>query len=184
MNFLIYAHWFMPIRISQMKDHSISVDKAKYSTSIVEKYLYTDTVKAITKLYKTNLPSGMIFTKADTSNSDEQVENLTRKFNIHYRSCIGSLIYLLSTRVDLSFAVHKLETVSSNPSTVHFEGLVHILRYIRYNNNLGFKYYANIDDAPVSDILRQVGIKIENKLMDLSNSSWKDSPDTGRSTGS
>ena len=25
-NFLEYAHWFMTIRISQMKDHSISVD--------------------------------------------------------------------------------------------------------------------------------------------------------------
>ena len=25
-NFLGYAHWFMSIRISQMKDHSISVD--------------------------------------------------------------------------------------------------------------------------------------------------------------
>ena len=29
MNFLVYAHWFMSIRISQLKDHSISVDKAR-----------------------------------------------------------------------------------------------------------------------------------------------------------
>ena len=26
--FLLYAHWFMSIRISQIKDHSISVDQA------------------------------------------------------------------------------------------------------------------------------------------------------------
>ena len=38
-NFLGYAHWFMSIRISQMKYHSISVDQARYSTSIVEKIL-------------------------------------------------------------------------------------------------------------------------------------------------
>ena len=50
----------------------------------------------------------MIFTKEDVSSSDEQVEMLTREYNIHYRACIGYLIYLLSTRVDLSFAVHKL----------------------------------------------------------------------------
>ena len=37
-NFLGYAHWFMSIRISQMKDHSISVDQARYATSIVVKY--------------------------------------------------------------------------------------------------------------------------------------------------
>ena len=36
-NFLGYAHWFMSIRISQMKDHSISVDQARYATSVVAK---------------------------------------------------------------------------------------------------------------------------------------------------
>ena len=107
-NFLGYTHWFMSIIISQMKDHSISVDQAIYTTSIVAKYLDTDTVKTSTQFYKTNLPSDMIFAKSDASTSNEQVEKLTREFNIHYRSCIGSFISLLYTRVDLSFAVHKL----------------------------------------------------------------------------
>ena len=35
--FLGYAHWFMSTRISQMKDHSIPVDQARYATSIVPK---------------------------------------------------------------------------------------------------------------------------------------------------
>ena len=91
----------------------------------------TATVKVSNKFYKTTLPADMIFTKEDVSTSDEQIENLTREYNIHYRACIGSLIYLLSTRVDLSFAVHKLEKFSANPGKVHFEGLVHLLRYIR-----------------------------------------------------
>ena len=70
----------------------------------------------------------MIFTKEDVSTSDEQVESLTIEYNINYRSCIGSLMYLLSTRVDLSFAVHKLGTFLGNPGKVHFEGLIHLLR--------------------------------------------------------
>ena len=45
-NFLLYAHFFMSIIISQMKDHSIYVYQARYYTSIVEKYLDTVTVKA------------------------------------------------------------------------------------------------------------------------------------------
>ena len=49
-NFLGYAHWFMSIRMSQMKDHSISVDQARYATYIVTKYLDTATVKASTKV--------------------------------------------------------------------------------------------------------------------------------------
>ena len=36
-NFLRLAHWFMSIRISQLNDHSVSVDQARYVTSIVVK---------------------------------------------------------------------------------------------------------------------------------------------------
>ena len=101
------------------------MNQARYAPSIVAKYLDTATVKVSTKFYKTTLTAGMIFTKEDVSTSDEQVEKLTREYNIHYRACIGPLIYLLSTRVDRSFAVHKLERFSENPGKIHFEGLRH-----------------------------------------------------------
>ena len=45
------------------------------------------------------------------------------------------------------------------------------------------KYYADLNDAPVTDILRQANIKTKNQLMDFSDSIWKDFPDTGMSTG-
>ena len=79
--------------------------------------------------------------------------------------------------------MHKLAKFSANPRRLHFEVLVHIFRYIRYNNTLGFKYYADIDNSPVSELLRQASIKIENHLMDFSDFSWQYCPDTGRSTG-
>ena len=93
------------------------------------------------------------------------------------------MIYLLSTRVDLSFAVHKLAKFSANTGKVHFEGLVHLLKYIRENKTLVLKYYADLNYAPVTDILRQANIKTKNHLMDFSDSSWQDFPETGRSTG-
>ena len=86
--------------------------------------------------------------------------------------------------MDLSFAVHKLAKFSANPGKVQFEGLVHLLRYIRYNKTLGLKYYADLNDAPVTDLLRQANIKTKNHLMAFSDSSWKYCSDTGRSTGS
>ena len=104
----------------------------------------------------------MILSKADASTSDEQVEKFTREFDIHYRACIGSLIYLLSTIVYLSFALHKLATSLSNPGKVNFEGLVHLLRYTRDNKTLGLKYYANMNAAPLYDLLRQPNIKTKN----------------------
>ena len=85
--------------------------------------------------------------------------------------------------MDLSFAVQKLAKFSVNPGKVHFEILVHLLRYIRDNNNLGLKYYADLNDAPVTDLLRQANIKTKNHLMAFSDSSWQYFPDTGRSTG-
>ena len=59
-NFLGFAHLFMSIIIYQLKDHSISVDQARYATSIVAKYLNTATVKVSNKFYKTTLPADMI----------------------------------------------------------------------------------------------------------------------------
>ena len=77
-NFLGYAHWFMSIRIYQMNDHSISMDRDISATSIIEKYLDTSTVKSITIFHKTTFPVDMIFTKEDVSTSDEKVEKFTR----------------------------------------------------------------------------------------------------------
>ena len=105
MNLLGYEHWFMSIRISQMKDHSISVYQARYATSIVDKYLDIATVKTSTNFYKTTLPSDMIFTNDAVSTSDEQVDKLTREFNInHIFVCyIQSRFYFFITQVSIVF---------------------------------------------------------------------------------
>ena len=73
MDFLGFAYWFVSIRISQLKYHSISMDQARYDTCIVAKYLDIDTVKTSNKFYKTTLPYDMIFTKDYVFTSYEQV---------------------------------------------------------------------------------------------------------------
>ena len=72
-----------------MRDHYIPVDQDIYDTSIVVKYLDTDTFNTSTRFYKTTFPYSMIFTKSDTYTSDDQVDKLTRELNIHYRASIG-----------------------------------------------------------------------------------------------
>ena len=79
--------------------------------------------------------------------------------------------------------MHKLESFPSNPGKLQYEGLVHLLKYIRDNKTLGLKYYAKIEDAPLSDLLIQAIIKTDNQLMLFSDSSCQDLPCTGRSTG-
>ena len=47
MNFLIYEHCFISIRILKLLDNYISVGQARYATSVVTKYLDTDTIRKI-----------------------------------------------------------------------------------------------------------------------------------------
>ena len=105
------------------------------------------------------------------------------EFNIHYRSCIISLIFLLFTRVDLSFTVYKLEMFSSNPGKVNFEWLLNLLIYIRDNTNLVLKYSAGIRYETLSDLLGKSNIKTENQLVAFSGSCWQDCTDTDRIIG-
>ena len=58
-----------------------------------------------------------------------------------------------------------------------------MLIYIRDNTNLGLGFYAKIEYALLSDLLKQASIKIENQLMVLSNSSWEYYPNSSRITG-
>ena len=85
--------------------------------------------------------------------------------------------------MELSFAVHKLAKFSENPGKLHFEGLIHLWKYIKYNKTLGLKYYADMNDAPVTDLLIQANIKTKNHLMAFSDSSWQYFPDTVIITG-
>ena len=85
--------------------------------------------------------------------------------------------------MDLNFAVHKLAKFSANPGKAKFQGLIPLLRYIRDKKTLGLKYYTDLNDAPVTGILRHANIKTKNHLMAFSDSSWQDCQDTVRSTG-
>ena len=58
-----YIHWFKSIRISQLRDHYISLDQAIYATSVVAKYLDTTRIKEDSKYHNTTLYHDMIFTK-------------------------------------------------------------------------------------------------------------------------
>ena len=75
--------------------------------------------------------------------------------------------------------MHTVANFSANTVKVHSEVLVHILRYIRDNKTLGLKYYADMNDAPVYDMLRQASIQNENHFMAFYYSIWQDFPDTG-----
>ena len=61
--FLIYSDYFLPIRISHLKGHFISVDHSRFATYVVSNYLDTFRKKKISNFHKTKLPYYIILTK-------------------------------------------------------------------------------------------------------------------------
>ena len=106
------------------------MDQTRYDTFVVIKYIETATTKENSDFHKTTLPNDILITKEYASTTDKKVDMLYREYNIHYRAFVKILIHLLSAILYLCFAVHKMTKFSSNPGKVHFEGLVHLLRYI------------------------------------------------------
>ena len=57
-----------------------------------------------------------------------------------YRQLIGSLMYLVNTRPDLSFAVKTLSQFNVEPKSVHWIAAKHVLRYLAGTVDYGLDY--------------------------------------------
>ncbi|KAL0307775.1 UNVERIFIED_CONTAM: Retrovirus-related Pol polyprotein from transposon TNT 1-94 [Sesamum angustifolium] len=58
---------------------------------------------------------------------------------VPYLSAIGALMYLANhTRPDITFAVNLLARYSSAPTRRHWNGIKHILRYLRGTMDMGY----------------------------------------------
>ena len=60
---------------------------------------------------------------------------------VPYLSAIGALVYLANcTHSDITFSVNLLARYSSTPTRRHWNGIKHILRYLRGTTNMGLFY--------------------------------------------
>lgn len=62
--------------------------------------------------------------------------------------------------------------------------MIHLLEYLKKNQNRGLKYYNDVKDSPIYEILAQYGIDPVHALFGTHDASWQDCQDTARSTGS
>jgi len=174
------VHWYLATRVHQKQNFAIELDQRRYCLSILKKYLDTAGCPRNNSLVTTPLPLDFIPTSEDCSLDKKEVTNLEEEFNFEYASCIGSLIYLTTTRTDILFAVNKLAKFSKSPGRTHFNVLI---RYLRDNVFLGIKYCSNFMEAPLINALQSQNIVQSHPFFGFSDSSWNDDADTGRSTG-
>jgi hypothetical protein len=57
-----------------------------------------------------------------------------------YRKLIGSLMYLVNTRPNICFVVNTLSQFMVEPTSVHWIGAKHVLRYILGSVDYGLDY--------------------------------------------
>ncbi|XP_019197904.1 PREDICTED: uncharacterized protein LOC109191709 [Ipomoea nil] len=77
-----------------------------------------------------------------TANSDDEFSPLEDP--TVYRQLVGSLMYLLITRPDLSFAVNRLCQFMHNPKEDNRATLKHVLRYVQGTLTLGLRLTSSV----------------------------------------
>ena len=65
---------------------------------------------------------------------------------VPYLSAIGALMYLANyTRPDIAFSVNLLARYSSTPTKRHWNGIKHVLRYLRRTCDMGLFYSKTLE---------------------------------------
>ncbi|GKB43245.1 putative ribonuclease H-like domain-containing protein [Tanacetum coccineum] len=108
------------------QEDGIFISQDKYVTEILKKFGFTDVKTASTPM-ETQKPLL----------KDEDGEEV----DVHlYRSMIGSLMYLTSSRPDIMFAVCACARYQVNPKVSHLHAVKRIFRYLKGQPKLGLWY--------------------------------------------
>ncbi|GJW96857.1 putative ribonuclease H-like domain-containing protein [Tanacetum coccineum] len=137
--------FFLGLQVQQKKD-GIFISQDKYVDEILKKFGFTEVKTASTPI-ETQKPLL----------KDENGEEV----DVHmYRSMIGSLMYLTSSRPDIMFAMCACARYQVNPKVSHLHAVKRIFRYLKGQPKLGLCYpkdspfdlvaYTNSDYAGAS----------------------------------
>ncbi|GJY69165.1 putative ribonuclease H-like domain-containing protein [Tanacetum coccineum] len=117
--------FFLGLQVQQKKK-GIFISQDKYVHEILRKFNYTDVKSASTP---TDLEKPLV-KDADADDVDEHL----------YRSMIGSLMYLTTSRPDIMFAVCACARFQVSPKTSHLLAVKRIFRYLKGKPSLGLWY--------------------------------------------
>jgi len=119
---------FLGLQIKQTKDGTF-IHQTKYMREILRKFDFEDLKPKPTPMSCT-----------DPLDADEDGEAVDQK---EYRSLIGSLLYLTTTRPDIQYAVCLCARFQASPRCSHQTAVKRILRYLKYVPELGLWYSAS-----------------------------------------
>ncbi|GJT40836.1 putative ribonuclease H-like domain-containing protein [Tanacetum coccineum] len=117
--------FFLGLQVQQRKK-GIFISQDKYVHEILRKFNYSDVKSASTP---TDLEKPLV-KDGDADDVDEHL----------YRSMIGSLMYLTTSRPDIMFAVCACARFQVSPKTSHLLAVKRIFRYLKGKPSLGLWY--------------------------------------------
>eukprot|EP00253_Pinus_taeda_P008770 PITA_08770 len=120
-----YVHYYLGIEVTQ-HPKSIFLSQKKYIGDLLNRFGMTE-CNPLTTPMEQNLKL--------TSIEGKEFEDA-----IKYRQLVGSLIYLTTTRPDISFAVGILSRFMQKPCEGHWSAAKRVLRYLKGTQDLGIKY--------------------------------------------
>ncbi|GKE18121.1 putative ribonuclease H-like domain-containing protein [Tanacetum coccineum] len=122
--------FFLGVQVKQKED-GIFISQDKYVTEILKKFGFTDVKTASTPMETQKL----LLKDKDGEEVDVHL----------YRSMIGSLMYLTSSRPDIMFLVCACVRYQVNPEISHLHAVKRIFRYLKGQPKLGLWY---LKDSP------------------------------------
>jgi len=143
--------YFLGMEICQSKN-GIFVSQRKYALEVLKKFHMERCKPVATPLVANE--------KLSQIQSDPKVDGSV------YRSLIGSLLYLTTTRPDLMFSTSLLSRFMQSPSQIHYTAAKRVLRYIKGTSDYGIWYVK----------------KMDGKLQGYAYSDWAGSVDDSKST--
>ena len=177
-----YAHWYLSHRIYREKDGSYIMDQEQYTKHLLKKFFPEDAPWGAPVFRDTPAPLDYVFTKENRPDENEKKEIEDRYPDLKLSSIVCSLLYLaLATRPDILWIVGKLSKSCQMPSLKDYQAAFWSLGYLRKFTGYGLKIYSNAQDSPIYKICTENKIEFKS-LMAMTDSSFQDCPDTGRST--
>ena len=154
------ATFLLGMEIRRLPGGDIQLLQEKYLGEVLQRFPVENPRSA-----STPLPPGC---KLSSLDSPESAADKGKMAVIPYRSAIGSLMYLATcTRPDIAAAVSTLSRYNANPGMAHWEGVQHVLRYLKGTSGEGICYKGG---QPTT-------------LWGYCDASHLTCPDTGRSRG-
>lgn len=151
------ANRYLGIDIVQDMDAgTVKISQKLYIQTLLERFDL-----ATAHIAKTPLPPGILYTKNDCPTSPTDIQSMSEK---PYRAIVGSLMYAsVATRPDISYSVQTLSQFCQNPGMSHWNGAVHVLRYLSGTSEVGIIYRHGAEPSPVGYFDADWGMDVDDR---------------------